>query len=355
MIKVLQIIPSFGVGGAEKVVLNYLKYNNESSMHIKAVSLYPRQGSIYDEEISDKKYDVEYLNKKRGFDLAVVHELRLLIRKYQRDVIHTHLYALKYLVLTGEIRGRKIFHTIHNQPEKDVGKMDVLLNKYFFQKNIVIPIALQGKLAESVNTFYNVQTTKIIHNGIPLSDFKTPQKTSILAKMNIDSETYIIGHVGRMSKQKNHTFIIKVFQKLNTEMQNSILLLVGTGEDEDKIYNMVKEMHLTDRVLFLGNRSDIPELFNLMDVFFFPSLYEGLGIVLVEAQAAGVPCVVSEQIPDEVILTPHIQKLSLNAPMEDWVYKLMHPETIYNNCIYEELGNYDIHKTMCDLELLYSE
>ena len=105
----------------------------------------------------------------------------------------------------------------------------------------------------------------------------------------------------------------------------------------------------------MGSRVDIPELLNIMDVFFFPSLYEGLGIVLVEAQAAGVPCLVSTAVPDEVLLTQKIEKIDLHTPTEMWIDKLVHPEKIYNEKIYEELTKYDISETLLELEKLYRE
>ncbi len=353
-IKVLQIIPSFGVGGAEKVVLNYLKYNCSETMHIKAVSLYPKQNTIYDTEIENNNYDVVYLHKSRGLDFNVVHELKKLIEEYNPDVIHTHLYTLKYLALTGKIKNRTIFHTIHSRPDKDAGRIDVLVNKYFFKKGLVTPIALQNRLAVDVNQYYDINNTKVIRNGISIKDY-TKKNASLAKKLGLSQNDFVIGHIGRFSAEKNHEFILNVFQQLLYIKENAVLLLIGTGSDEEKIKELGIKLKISNKIKFLGSRVDIPELLNIMDVFFFPSLYEGLGIVLVEAQAAGVPCLVSTAVPDEVLLTQKIEKIDLHTPTEMWIDKLVHPEKIYNEKIYEELTKYDISETLLELEKLYRE
>lgn len=353
-LRVLQIIPNFGIGGAEKVVLNYLKYNTSNSMHVKAVSLYPKQDTLYDAELEQSGCDVEYLNKKMGMDFSVVPQLKKVIQAYDPHVIHTHLYTLKYLALTGEMKGRKIFHTIHNEPDHDGGKFDVWCNRHYFKLGKVVPITLQDRLAESVNQFYGIDGTKVIRNGICLKDYS--KKNAYLKKeLNIPQHAYVIGHIGRMAKQKNHEFLLKIFQQVVKQSENAVLLLIGSGEEEKSVRQLVAKLRLEDRVWFLGNRSDISELLNIMDVFCFPSLYEGLGIVLVEAQAAGLPCVVSDRIPKEVLLTDRIEQLSLGNSPEIWCEKLLHPEYLHNDEVYEKLDNYDISKTLWNLENVYRE
>ena len=252
--KVLQIIPTFGVAGAEKVVLNYLKYNQSDTMHIKAISLYPSQNSMYDQEIAAKGLDVTYLHKGHGFDISVVKELKNAIKQYNPDVIHTHLYALKYLLLTGEMKNRKIFHTIHNQPDKDVGKLDELINRYCFRKSKVIPVTLQDELAAEVNNYYGVTNTKVIKNGIPLQEYNK-KNNELYKELNIKRDTFIIGHIGRFSWQKNHDFIINIFEQIQKDNKNTCLLLIGSGGEEQRIRSLVEEKGIGEHVRFLGNQT----------------------------------------------------------------------------------------------------
>lgn len=351
-LKVLQIIPSFGVGGAEKVVLNYLMYNKSKSMSMKCVSLYSKGNSIYDKQIEEKSLDVVYLHKKIGFDFNIIKELKFVISDYDPDVIHTHLYALKYLALTGEMKNRTIFHTIHTEPNKDVGRVDRMVNKYFFKNHLVVPITLQENLAKVVNEYYKINNTYVIKNGINLQSYKKNDNMK-RKQLGIGNDMFVVGHIGRFSKEKNHQFILKVFYEIIKVRSNAVLLLIGSGEEEDKVKDLAVELGIQNKVFFLGNREDIPELLNCMDVFFFPSLYEGLGIVLVEAQAAGVPCVVSSTVPDEVMLTKKIEKVDLNLPINEWVNKIIYPQKISNDNVDEKIFDYDISRTLKELENLY--
>ena len=312
-------------------------------MHIKAISLYPSQNSMYDREIAADGLDVTYLHKKRGFDIGVVKELREAIQQYNPDVIHTHLYALKYLLLTGEIKNRKVFHTIHNQPDKDVGKLDALINKYCFRKSKVVPVTLQDELANEVNNYYGVKNTRVIKNGIPLQEY-SKKNNELYKELNLEKDTFVIGHIGRFSWQKNHDFIINIFEKIQKDKKNTCLLLIGSGGEEQRIRSLVEEKGIGEHVRFL---------LNIMNVFFFPSRYEGLGIVLIEAQAANVPCVVSTAIPEEVLLTPKIKRLDLKDSPQKWEETLLHPETIHENQLHGRLQDYDIVKILLGLEEMY--
>ena len=172
-------------------------------------------------------------------------------------------------------------------------------------------------------------------------------------QLGIGNDMFVVGHIGRFSKEKNHQFILKVFYEIIKVRSNAVLLLIGSGEEEDKVKDLAVELGIQNKVFFLGNREDIPELLNCMDVFFFPSLYEGLGIVLVEAQAAGVPCVVSSTVPDEVMLTKKIEKVDLNLPINEWVNKIIYPQKISNDNVDEKILDYDISRTLKELENLY--
>ena len=130
-------------------------------------------------------------------------------------------------------------------------------------------------------------------------------------------------------------------------------MFIGSGGEEQRIRSLVEEKGIGEHVRFLGNRSDIAELLNIMNVFFFPSRYEGLGIVLIEAQAANVPCVVSTAIPEEVLLTPKIKRLDLKDSTQKWEETLLHPEIIHENQLHGRLQDYDIVKILLGLEEMY--
>ena len=155
----------------------------------------------------------------------------------------------------------------------------------------------------------------IAKNAIDIEKYRlNPAKRAALRdELGIGNDTFVIGHVGRFTFQKNHEFLIEIFKEIYKRNKNSKLILIGKGKNEVKIKQMVQTCGFGDKVLFLGYREDIPELMSVMDCFVLPSRFEGLGIVGVEAQAAGLPTFFSTEIPKELKLTPLAYSLSLHG------------------------------------------
>ena len=130
----------------------------------------------------------------------------------------------------------------------------------------------------------------------------------------------IVGHVGRFSPQKNHGFLIDIFYQVKLQYPNSKLLLIGDdrGELADKMKDKVTDLGLTNSIMFTGLREDVADLMQAMDVFVFPSLYEGFPVTMIEAQASGLPCVISDEVPIECKKTDLIQQWKLNSPATEW-------------------------------------
>lgn len=166
---------------------------------------------------------------------------------------------------------------------------------------------------------------------------------------------FVIGHVGRFAKEKNHAFLLDVFRVVHQINPNTVLLLVGTGELLPEMRRKTEALELEDNVIFAGVRSDVPELMQAMDVFVFPSLYEGLGIALIEAQAAGLPCVVSDTVPWEADITELVERLPLSSARE-WADRILRDrdgcqraDTLMNI----RAAGYDIRDTAKKLEKFY--
>ena len=137
------------------------------------------------------------------------------------------------------------------------------------------------------------------------------------AELGVEDK-FVIGHVGRFNLQKNHEFLVKRFADFAKTNEDAVLVLIGNGELQEKIKEMAKEYGIETKVKFLGLREDIPQLLQAMDLFLFPSLFEGLPVTLVEAQAAGLPCVISDMITDEIMITDQISKVSLSGNTSLW-------------------------------------
>ena len=134
---------------------------------------------------------------------------------------------------------------------------------------------------------------------------------------------YVLGHIGRFETQKNHSFLIDIFKAVHDRKENAVLLLVGDGLLKREISNKVDRLGLSDCVIFTGVRTDIPELLQAMDVFVFPSLFEGVPVTLVEAQASGIHCVVSDTISKEIFVTDLLETVSLDQPAGVWADNIL--------------------------------
>ena len=199
---------------------------------------------------------------------------------------------------------------------------------------------------------------KIIHNGIDLEKFKFDNsiRESIRLKMGWSNKK-IIGHIGRFNEQKNHKFILEVFKKICEEDKQYHLVLVGKGEEEENIRKKINEYELNNKVSFLGIRDDVENLYQGMDLFMFPSLFEGLPVVLVETQASSLPCLISNSITKEVDFLPIIYRMDLKNSIEEWAncaINILNSNKIRSNDI-SELKNsgYDINITAKEIETFY--
>lgn len=160
---------------------------------------------------------------------------------------------------------------------------------------------------------------QIMNNAIDAKKFIYNEEVRKRKRAELGVEDkFVIGHVGRFNLQKNHEFLVKCFADFAKTNEDAILVLIGNGELQEKIKAMAKEYGIETKVKFLGLREDIPQLLQAMDLFLFPSLFEGLPVTLVEAQAAGLPCVISDMITDEIMITDQISKVSLSGNTSLW-------------------------------------
>ena len=174
----------------------------------------------------------------------------------------------------------------------------------------------------------------ILKNAINLEKFEFSNITRQTVRKNLNIENhFVIGNVGRFIEQKNHNFLIDIFHEIVKIRKDSVLLLIGDGDLEGEIKEKVKKTGINDKVIFLGSRNDVNELMMAMDLFLFPTLFEGLGIVLLEAQLSGLSCVCSNRLPQDVRITNNITFLDLNENINDWVNECVKEKKINRNSI----------------------
>lgn len=221
--------------------------------------------------------------------------------------------------------------------------------------------ACSKKAAESMFSKRTIKQrkVKIIKYGIDVENFIFNEEIRKKRREELKIKNkFAVGHVGRFQYQKNHSFLIKVFKKMHDKYQNSVLLLIGEGELEEEIKIKVKKLGLDESVFFLGVRSDVNELMQAMDVFVLPSYYEGLGIVGIEAQAAGLQVIASNSTPSEMKITELATFLSLNQSVNEWSEKILQYRDGYDRrdmskeIIY---AGFQVNDTASRLEKMYLE
>lgn len=198
----------------------------------------------------------------------------------------------------------------------------------------------------------------IINNGIDIEkySFNYKKRKEIRERLPIADDCLLIGHVGRFTEVKNHKFILEIFNEFIKKDPNTQLMLIGVGELENEIENMAKRMGIIDKIHFMGLRTDVGELMQAMDLFLMPSLFEGLPFVLVEAQAAGLPCFISDNIDKGSDITGNVKMLSLSFSAEEWasaIFSYMKDYRRSNQDAKIISNGYDINSTANYLYELY--
>lgn len=313
--KIAIIIPVLDLGGAETMCENLAysleKYGNQ----VLIVSLYTRETAITSRLIK-KGVQVVFLDKKSGFDGLLFIRLAKLLKREKVDVVHTHIYSIKYGIIAAILAGVKTrVHTVHNVAEKEAGKSARKLNAFFFKYCKVVPVALSELVQASIEKEYAIpkESIPVAYNGIDLSNCIKKGSYSF------DGE-FVILNIARFFEQKNHAGLIEAFAKFNKKYPKSRLWLIGDGELKDDIINRVKNENLTDKVDFLGLKSDVYPYLNRADAFVLSSNYEGIPMTLIEAMGTGLPIVATcvGGIPD--MLTDEesalIKKVSSDAIAE---------------------------------------
>ena len=224
------------------------------------------------------------------------------------------------------------------------------LGKLLYEKYVDVKIAPSDLAAEYTfgKKAYRDGNVHILHNAVDTKVYRFDKqlRENIRKEFKISDETKVIGHIGRFMAQKNHTFLLDVFSEIHKRMPGTVLMLVGGGELEGQIRAKVSNLGIDDAVIFTGVRSDIPALLSAMDVFVFPSLYEGMPNTVIEAQATGLPCVISDTITKEADITGLVKYLPLDCSVEKWasaVFEEMKNERKDTHGDFVEAG-YDICK-----------
>ena len=322
--RVLQVIPTLAVGGAERVVSLLARHLRRSGHDVAVISLYDPSGSWIEAGLRSDGIPVEFLGKRPGLDLRMIPRIARVVARFRPDVVHTPLYVLKYVLPAAAGRCR-VVHTVHNLAEHEVERLSKVLQAIAFRAG-VIPVAIGDAVAESMQKLYRLPARHLIPNGIPVSDYAPPAgaREEVRASLGIPGDAPVFVAVGRLERQKNGQSLIEAFASERLRSLGARLLLAGDGELRHQLEAQASARGVRDRVHFLGIRADIPRVLAAADVFVLASRYEGNPLTVMEAMAAGKPVLatavgcVPELVPDSAgLLVAPGDDAALEAAMVD--------------------------------------
>ncbi len=267
-------------------------------------------------------------------------------------VVHAHLDMLGCLqAVRWFLKKVRLFHTCHALPQLIYEGEEGEAAQMLIRHNGLQLIALHDDMAAEINQMFSGHKAIVIRNGVNLRQFREPGITreEKRQQLGIPNDAFVVGHVGRFTPEKNHTFLADVFREIVKRQENAYLLMVG-AENPDKTVDILQNYGLQNRYCILSHRTDVNEILNTIDVFVFPSIFEGFGIAVVEAQAAGTRCVISDRIPQKVICTENCIPLPLESP-EIWAEAALNQE--WKHRPVNDLQDYDMNREIRRLEKLY--
>lgn len=322
MKKLLCIVSSMDRGGAETFLMKIYRQLDKSKYQMD-FCVSKKESGFYDEEIKEMGGKIFYVPPKSKNPFKTFSAIKKLVKNEKYDsVLRTSQQSLASLDLFAAKCGgaRKLIYRSSNAGVTN-GEM---INKLFGFLPKIIPnvkIAPSTEAAEFVfgkNAVKNNRVT-ILHNALNYNDFEFSEeiRNKIRKELKIGNKT-LYGHVGRFNVQKNHMFLLEIFQEIVKKDKDSVLVLIGEGELENDILTKIKELKLEKKVLVLGAKKNVNEYLMAFDKIIFPSFFEGMPNVIIEAQASGLPCFISNTITKEANITGLLTYIDLNKTSFEW-------------------------------------
>lgn len=358
-LRVLQVVTHMDRGGLETMLMNYYRHMNREKVQFDFLT-HRQERAAYDDEIEALGGKIYRLPRLVPWSKSYLAALNQFFDDHpEYKIVHVHQDCLSSVILkAAEKHGVpvRIAHSHNANQDKNL-KYPI---KLWYRRDIpryATNLFACGK--DAGDWMFGNTPYQIINNAIDTAEYTyaLTKRTEMRRQFGF-ADDLVIGHVGRFNPQKNHPFLLDIFAALLKKEPTATLLLVGGGEDMPKIQAKARELGIADHVRFLGVRSDVADLMQAMDVFVFPSLYEGLPVTMVEAQAAGLPCIISDKVPPECILTEGlVAVLPLSAGPEIWAAKILEKKNLPRTDRRSEIAahGFDITTEAVKLQEFYLE
>lgn len=303
MVRVLQISGNMNMGGQETFIMNVYRNIDRSKVQFDFV-VHSKERGYYDDEIEKLGGRIYRITPMTRNIFKHCKELKSVIKNGKYEIVHRHTSSSIVFIdlLIAKICGvkKRIAHSHSNKAQKSP-VLNMVCRLFL---NALATEKLACSLDAKNSLYGNIHNYKILYNAIEIDKFLFNETMrEKIRKKNKCQNKFVIGHIGRFSPEKNHKFILELYNEILKDKSNVELWLIGDGQLKKNIIDRAKQMNLIDKIKFLGIVDNVCELLQGMDIFIFPSLYEGLGISLIEAQVSGLDCIASTNIQNEAIIT----------------------------------------------------
>lgn len=326
MIRILHYGLSSHLGGIETYLYKLYTHIDKEKFHFDFLTIGSKEVCFYNEFISmgSQFYNIAPRSENPWKNRK---DLKDILTRENFDIVHCHMNTLTYTApISLGLRNKTpvIVHSRNAQPP-NILKAKILhdINSLFLPKGKLRMLAVSDLAGEWM--FGKDADFTVINNGIDINRFKFNKESreKIRKELGIDDKQFCVIHVGAFRTQKNHMFLLETFKNILKNKPNSKLILVGTGRLFSEIESRAKELHILDNIIMVGRRADIPDLLSASDAFLFPSLFEGFPNAVLEAQASGLPCLISDTITKEVLINSNCYNFSLDKEPREWANKLL--------------------------------
>lgn len=335
MIRILHVFHQMNMGGAESLIMNVYRNIDKAKFQFDFV-VHTQEPGLYDEEIRKLGGNIYYIRGFKPYNIIQYKNDWKRFLKGKEYVVHCHIsYSAAIIVKITKQFGLQTFVHSHNiSAQGDPKTLNVIiknsivrLQKRVYDKYADYKLACSEEAGKWLfgNKGIKQNNFLVIKNGIKLANyvFNNDYRNEYREMFNISKDTFVVGHIGRFDEQKNHKFLLEIFKEVVNIRTNSALMLIGSGSLETAIKQKAKVMGLVDKIIFCGVRNDVPKILSVFDVLAFPSIYEGFGIVILEAQANGLKCFISDTIPSGVDISKTTRFLSLSQSPAVWAEEIL--------------------------------
>lgn len=356
-VRVLHVVTYMGRGGLETMLMNYYRHIDRSKVQFDFL-VHRDFEADYDKEIQSLGGRIFHVSRLVPWSKSYRTELRKFFREHpQYKIVHVHQDCLSSVALQCAKECGVPVRIAHSHSSSAVKNLKYPIKLHYMKQIPHYATNLFACGKQAGNWMFGGSSYAIVRNAIDTVDYQYSPAVAAQTRAALGlNDSIIVGHVGNFTPAKNHLFLLEVFQEMLKVEPKARLVLVGGGDGMNSVQERAKAMGIQKQIIFTGVRTDVNRLMQAIDVFVFPSLYEGLPVTMVEAQASGVPCIISDHVSKECIVTRGlVTSKRLDESPEQWAKHILQQSRRSRENHIEEIrkAGYDISTAAKQLESFY--